>query len=120
MTFIENPLGMLQFQRGPVIERELHRRGENVLAQARLNTTGVEVQGVAALGIPGPNNPEGRGPRIRTGRLHGSLRLIDGADFTSLYVDVGTDVFYGAILESGLASGRTYPFVSVALSAAAD
>jgi hypothetical protein len=122
ILYVENPAGMARFERDNDIKKEMQRRGENVAARARANATGIGVQGIPALGIPGPKNPLRRGPRVVTGRLIGSIATADGTDNTSVYVDIGTNVFYGAFLEGrngGLRNGNTYPFISVALVAAA-
>lgn len=95
---------------GPVIA-DLMRRGQNVETQAKINASGAQVAGAI--------NPEGRGPRVRTGRGRSSISHRPGRDSRGPYVDVGTAVFYMGILERGeLPGGRKYPFLVPALPAA--
>ena len=95
---------------GPVFA-DLMRRGQNVETAAKLNASGAQVAGAI--------NPEGRGPRVRSGRLRSSISHRPGRDAQGAYVDVGTAVFYGRILERGeLPGGRKYPFLVPALPAA--
>lgn len=75
---------------------------------AKLNATGIPVAGA--------NNPEGRGPRVRTGRLRSSIGWAPGRDAKGPFVDIGTDVPYGKYLETGLVNGATYPFLRPALA----
>ena len=90
---------------------DLARRAIRVETAAKLNATGQPVAGA--------NNPEGRGPRVRTGRLRSSITWVLREDALSLYADIGTNVFYGRHLELGeLPSGRSYPFLLPALTAA--
>lgn len=89
------------------LARGLLADGLRVLNQARRNATGIPV--------PGANNPEGRGPRVQTGRLRSSIAMALGQDGFGLFVDVGTNVTYAKHLERGLRGGRTYPFLEPAL-----
>ena len=93
---------------GPVF-RYLAEQAVRVETQAKLNATGIPVEGAT--------NPEGRGPRVRTGRLRSSITWAPGRDARGPYVDIGTPVFYGRYLELGLRNGVTYPFLRPALSA---
>lgn len=93
------------------LARDLSRRAIRVTNHAKLNATGRQVEGA--------NNPEGRGPRVQTGRLRSSItwELRHGAD-GQLEARVGTNVEYGYYLETGLRGGRTYPFLRPALPSA--
>lgn len=91
---------------GPVY-RYLGEVAVRVETQAKLNATGIPVEGA--------NNPEGRGPRVRTGRLRSSITWHFGRDSEGPYVDIGTPVIYGRYLETGLRNGATYPFLRPAL-----
>lgn len=95
------------------LEQEVIPYAENVglrvETQAKMNATGIPVTGA--------NNPEGRGPRVRTGRLRSSITYYVGVDSMGVYVDIGTPVRYGYFLETGLVNGATYPFLRPALSA---
>jgi hypothetical protein len=93
---------------GPVF-RYLAAAAERVETQAKLNATGIPVTGAT--------NPEGRGPRVRTGRLRSSITWAPGRNSRGPYVDIGTPVIYGRYLETGLRNGATYPFLRPALSA---
>jgi len=75
-----------------------------------MNATGRSVEGA--------RNPEGRGPRVDTGRLRSSIAWGIFDDDTSLYARIGTNVEYGYHLEVGLRNGNTYPYLSPALVAA--
>ncbi len=81
--------------------------------QAKLNATGIPVEGAS--------NPEGRGPRVRSGRLRSSITQRFGRDEIGPFVDVGTPVVYGKYLEEGWVTGRgnfiRYPFLEPALVA---
>jgi hypothetical protein len=93
---------------GPVY-RYLAEQAVRVETLAKLNATGIPVEGA--------NNPEGRGPRVRTGRLRSSITWVPGRDARGPYVDIGTPVIYGRYLETGLRNGATYPFLRPALAA---
>lgn len=95
---------------GPV-GRDLARRCEQVVTAATYYANGAEAAGA--------NNPEGRGPKIRTGALSTSIRFAILSDGQQLVGQIGSDVFYSTFLETGLKNGRTYPFLRPALPAAA-
>lgn len=84
-----------------------------VESQAKLNATGIPVDGAS--------NPEGRGPRVQTGRLRSSITIKPGRNEEGPFVDVGTPVFYGQFLERGWVTSRgnwfRYPFLQPALVA---
>jgi hypothetical protein len=89
------------------VARGLVRDAIRVMNQAKRNATGGPVSGA--------RNPEGRGPRVRTGRLRSSITFALGTDSRGVFCDVGTNVVYAKPLERGLRGGRTYPFLSPAL-----
>lgn len=93
---------------GPVF-KYLASAAVRVESQAKLNCSGIHVQGA--------QNPEGRGPRVQTGRLRSSITWVAGRDGQGPFVDIGSNVVYARFLETGLAGGRTYPFLRPALSA---
>lgn len=89
-----------------------------------LSRLAVEIESVAkvnATGIPvaGASNPQGRGPRVRSGRGRSSITWVLGRDGAGLFADVGTNVYYMGYLEKGLVFSRTgprrYPFLKPAL-----
>lgn len=84
---------------GPVA-RDLVRRAMRVEAQAKAN----------ASGRPGP--------RVRTGRLRGSITWRLRQDGGQLVADVGTAVEYAPYVELGTRRARAYPFLRPALRAA--
>lgn len=91
---------------GP-IAKDLLQRGVRVESQAKLNATGRDY------------GDGTRGPRVRTGRLRSSITHALGADAHGLFVDIGTNVHYGRLLELGQTrNGRRYPFLAPALPAA--
>ena len=103
--------------------RDFRRRAQNVVNAAKLNATGIPVAGA--------NNPDGRGPRRRTGDLYNSIRyevgdameemeLGDGFRVRPVEIIVFTDVPYAFYLENGLRNGATYPFLTPALDAAGE
>lgn len=92
------------------IARDLGRRAVRVQNQAKINATGGSVANA--------NNPEGRGPRVDTGRLRSSIAWGIFDDEHGVYAKVGTNVSYGYWLETGLRNGATYPFLRPSLSAA--
>lgn len=102
----------LEGEDGPVF-RWLGAGATRVETQAKLNATGIPVDGAS--------NPEGRGPKVRTGRLRSSITQRYGRDEIGPYIDVGTPVFYGKYLEEGWTTSRgrfiRYPFLQPALSA---
>jgi hypothetical protein len=111
-AFIPNEPGfhtLLESVNGPV-GRDLERRLVNCVNLAKVFCTGAPT----ALAT----NPEGRGPRVRTGRLRSSLTYEITHDGVGLVGRYGTNVFYGFFLETGLKNGRTFPFLRPAISAA--
>jgi hypothetical protein len=111
-AFIPNEAGfhaLLESASGPV-GRDLERRLVNCVNLARVYATGAPT----ALAT----NPEGRGPRVRTGRLRSSITYEITHDVLGLVGFVGTNVPYGFWLETGLRDGSTYPFLRPSLSAA--
>lgn len=66
-------------------------------------------------------NQGGRGPRVKTGRLHESINgRVERAANGELVGQVGTDVPYSFYLETGVRGGGTFPFLTPALAAAGD
>ena len=104
--------GYLNGPEGPIF-RYLAEGATRVETQAKLNATGIPVEGAS--------NPEGRGPRVQTGRLRSSITQRFGRDELGPFVDVGTPVYYGKYLEEGwtTSTGRyiRYPFLQPALVA---
>lgn len=94
------------------VARDLARRAVNVRNRAVYYATGHSA--------PGASNPEGRGPRVDTGRLRSSIAWEIRHDDGGLVARIGTNVEYGYYLETGLRGGRTYPFLKPALPAAQD
>lgn len=94
------------------VARDLVRRGVKVQNAAKLNATGRTVAGAS--------NPEGRGPRVDTGRLRSSIGIDLREENGQPVVRIGTNVEYGRYLELGLRNGATYPFLRPALPAARD
>lgn len=78
-----------------------------------LGRAAIRVQNQAKL------NASGRpGPKVRTGRLRSSISWRYRYDaYGKIHADVGTNVYYGRYLETGLRNGRRYPFLVPALSA---
>ena len=113
VRIVEHPAALKRLLTGPSggIARDLTRRAIRVQNAAKVNATGRQV--------PGANNPEGRGPRVDTGRLRSSIthEIRVGAD-GQLEARIGTNVEYGLYLETGLRNGATYPFLRPALAAA--
>lgn len=110
-NFVLDPAGveaLLNGEDGPVAEI-LRAAAIRVESQAKLNATGIPVEGAS--------NPEGRGPRVRTGNLRSSITWVFGHDSIGIFAAVGTNVYYGYYLETGLVNGATYPFLRPALSA---
>jgi phage gpG-like protein len=58
------------------------------------------------------------GPKVRTGRLRGSITWSPGADERGPYVDVGSNVLYAPYVELGTSRAPAYPFLRPALEAA--
>ncbi|HET9520697.1 MAG TPA: HK97 gp10 family phage protein [Candidatus Limnocylindrales bacterium] len=92
------------------VARDLGRRALRVQNAAKLNATGRQVVGAT--------NPEGRGPRVDTGRLRSSIAIDVRQDSQGVVARIGTNVEYGYYLETGLRNGATYPFLLPALPAA--
>lgn len=89
---------LLAGPRGPVA-RDLSKRAIRVESMAKRNAT---------------DRP---GPKVRTGRLRGSITWRLGVDAT-LYADIGTAVYYAPFVELGTSRAPAYPFLRPALSAA--
>jgi phage gpG-like protein len=104
-----NLRALLEGPNGPVA-RDLGQRAVRVETAAKLNATGHPVEGAT--------NPEGRGPKVQSGRLRSSISWRLGNDSDGLYADIGTNVPYGYYLETGLRNGVRYPFLTPALPAA--
>ena len=100
-----DPVALAELLAGPSgpVARDLLRRGVRIESQAKINATGREY------------GDGSRGPRVRTGRLRTSIAHELGRDSQGLFVDVGTNVFYGRILE--LETNPRYPFLGPALEA---
>lgn len=94
---------------GPV-GRDLERRLINCVNLAKVYATGAST--------PLATNAEGRGPRVRTGRLRSSIAYDITHEAGGLVGRYGTAVEYGRYLETGLRNGVTYPFLRPAISAA--
>lgn len=116
MTFVADPAGIDRLLNGPEgpVAKILGRMAVKVESQAKLNATGI--------GVAGARNPESRGPRVQTGRLRSSITWVYGRDQIGLYAAVGTNVYYGRILEvEGVRTRdggrRYYPFLKPALNA---
>jgi len=111
-TFVPNEAGfheLLDTIDGPV-GRDLERRLINCVNLAKVYATGAPT----ALAT----NREGRGPRVRTGRLRSSIAYEIVTEGVGLVGRYGTAVSYGYWLETGLRNGVTYPFLRPAMSAA--
>lgn len=103
IVFRENTAEMHRLLRGPngEVAGELARRAIRVEAAAKVNAT---------------DRP---GPRVRSGRLRGSVTWRLGQDSEGLFADIGTAVLYAPYLEYGTSRMPAYPFLRPALSAAA-
>lgn len=88
---------------------DLERRLINCVNLAKVFATGAPTELA--------RNPEGRGPRVRTGRLRSSIAHEVEATPTGLVGRYGSNVPYAYYLETGLRNGSTYPFLLPALSA---
>jgi hypothetical protein len=110
MAEVHPTAALEQFLAGPdgPIFRYLASQAVRVETQAKLNASGIPVEGA--------RNPEGRGPNVRTGRLRASITWAPGRDAQGPFVDIGTPVFYGRILELGFPNGTTYPFLRPAMA----
>jgi hypothetical protein len=110
-----DPSGIKELLEGPdgFGARVLGAAAVRVETQAKLNATGINVDGAA--------NPESRGPRVRTDNLRSSITWVYGTDQLGLFSAVGTNVYYGYFLETGFISRAgnffKYPFLVPALSA---
>jgi hypothetical protein len=111
MADVTSTTALNEFLEGPdgPVYRYLAEAAIRVETQAKLNATGIPVEGAV--------NPEGRGPRVRTGRLRSSITWVPGRDASGPYVDIGTPVIYGRYLELSLRNGATYPFLRPAMAA---
>ena len=109
---VQNERGLRRLMMDPHggIAREMGKRAVRVRNAAVLNATGRQVVGAT--------NPEGRGPRVDTGRLRSSIAWALVTDSGGVFARVGTNVRYGYYLETGLRNGVTYPFLKPALPAA--
>lgn len=87
--------------RGPqgAVARDLERRAIRIEAQAKQN----------ASGRPGP--------RVRSGRLRGSITHRLGSDTQGLYADIGSSVLYAPYVEYGTSRMPAYPFLRPVLPA---
>ena len=85
-----------------IVAADIARRAIRVESQAKINATG---------------RP---GPRVRSGRLRGSITWRLGEDFHGVYADIGTTVEYAAYLEFGTSRMPAYSFLLPALAAAQD
>jgi hypothetical protein len=138
---------LLRDPRGPV-GNDLERRVNRIVEEAKDNATGrpvdtsvvpgIEKQfslfggGLAVRGAGGrfersraseafrsAGNAQ-RGPNVKTGRLHASIRGEVTQQDGELVGSVGTDVPYAFYLETGVRGGRQFPFLTPALAAAGD
>lgn len=102
LIYDEGALRTLLAGENGAVARDLAKRAIRVEAAAKDNAT---------------HRP---GPRVDSGRLRTSISWRLGSDSEGVYADVGTNVFYGRILELGLTrNGRRFPFLEPALAAAA-
>lgn len=112
-AFVANESGfdlLLSSVNGPV-GRDLERRLINCVNLAKVYATGAPTSLA--------NNPEGRGPRVRTGRGRASITYVIEPSSSGLVGKFGTNVFYMGILERGeLPNGASYPFLKPAIPAA--
>ncbi len=101
---------LLNTRSGPV-GRDLERRLIACVSLAKQYATGQQT--------PLANNPEMRGPNVRTGRGRASIAYVIEETPIGLIGRYGTNVFYMGILERGeLPNGAKYPFLVPAMSAA--
>lgn len=94
------------------MQRDVRQRAQVVVREAKRNATG---RSVATA-----NNPEGRGPRIRTGLLYDSIDYERGEDAQGIFYIVFSHAPYSIYLEDGLRNGNTYPFLYPALLEAGE
>jgi phage gpG-like protein len=90
---------LLRGPSGPVM-RDLARLAVRVESSAKMHATG---------------RP---GPKVRTGRLRGSITWRLGEDYLGPYADIGTAVHYAPFVELGTSRAPAYPFLRPALLAA--
>lgn len=103
LVFHWNSAALTELLRGPTggVARDLARRAARVESQAKQNTSA---------------RP---GPVPQTGRLRASITYQLGVDGQGLLADIGTNVYYGAILELyTFPNGAHYPWLARSLSAA--
>lgn len=114
VQLVRNEAGLQRMLHDPNggIARNISRRAIRVRNQAVLNAHGRQVAGA--------HNPEGRGPKVDSGRLVTSIAWILLVDSGGVFARIGTNVFYGYLLETGLRNGATYPFLVPALPAAKE
>lgn len=101
------------------VMRDLRRRTENIVREAKANATGRGIPAVRNASFT-VRNPEGRGPRIRTGALWDSIHADYDRDEQGPFSIISTDIPYSYYLETGLRNGNTYPFLVPALDAAGE
>lgn len=99
-TFVTSEAELQALLRSSPVAQELARRAVAVESAAKRY----------ASGRPGPN--------VKTGRLRGSITWEFGEDSFGVYVDIGTNVFYGPFVEFGTSRAPAYPFMRPALEAA--
>lgn len=98
----QNGLNQLLFSPSGPVARDMFQRGIRVQSMAKVN----------ASGRPGPN--------VRTGLLRSSIRTTEpNVDQLSIYVDVGSDVYYSSYVEKGTDRAPAYPYLRPAIPAAA-
>ncbi len=113
MAFVADEAGfhhLLESRTGPV-GLDLERRLIACVNLAKVYATGAPTSLA--------RNPEGRGPRVRTGRLRSSIAYEIESTPLGLVGRYGSNVVYARYLETGLRNGATYPFLVPAMTAAA-
>lgn len=105
LTFAWDDAALLTILRGPSgpVARNLAMVGVRLETQMKINVTS--------------GGPTGQGPHVRTGRLRASITWQVDEDAAGLYVDAGTNVFYGRLLEEGTDRMRPRPWALPALQA---
>lgn len=103
VTFNWDDHAIAQILTGPAgaVGLQLGLIGTRLESQMKLNVTA--------------HGPSGQGPKVRTGRLRSSITWELGNDGAGLFVDAGTNVFYGRYLEEGTDRMRPYPWCLQAL-----
>lgn len=101
IVFNERELAALLSGPNGVVAKDLLRRGQRVETRAKVYATGY-----------------GGGPRVRTGRLRGSITSELRRDAGGLVVVIGTATSYAPYVELGTRKMRARPFLRPALSAA--